>query len=507
MNEQSKETDKSNNESEYILFPLKNNNFFKNNIQDSAKKSINNSNNNNNKNNSPIKFDKTNINFNKDKNLKSPFTNLILKEKIESDKLNNFLSKGDKLKLKMNNRKKVSNNNSTKDFLIINRFETIVSKNSKINENDKIDKNTLYKEKNDNKIQKNNINKSVSQKTKMVSTGQQTFIDMDFINKNNKNIEVKFNFKNKKNAIINIPIRNKLTKNYSSNNGNSNFRLNYNFEKNKNNSSIIYIPIPQIKLNNEGKENNKENKVNNENNENYENKEIIKNNKIINNFINSEHFNNYSKANFDSLSINEFNYHSVNDSNYKINKTQRLIKNRSNIVSFDDVQLDEKKNIMSIRELYRQMISAKEKEDKKKKFILKKNKIKNCLKKKNEEIKKKYKIFNSKLISLEQYTLDRINKKKSLNNKIKINNDFKRKIIINNKNSSYYINKFKPNAFKNTKKELNENIFTNILRSLSIENNKINNIKLNIKNNNKRSQINILTMIELNDKKKNIIKK
>ena len=178
MNEQSKETDKSNNESEYILFPLKNN-FSKNNIQDSAKKNINNSNNNN-KNNSPIKFDKTNINFNKDKNLKSPFTNLILKEKIESDKLNNFINKGEKRIHKLN-RKKISNNNSTKDFLIINRFETIVSKNSKINENDKIDKNTLYKEKNDNKIQKNNINKSVSQKTKMVSTGQQTFMDMDFI--------------------------------------------------------------------------------------------------------------------------------------------------------------------------------------------------------------------------------------------------------------------------------------------------------------------------------------
>ena len=152
------------------------------------------------------------------------------------------------------------------------------------------------------------------------------------------------------------------------------------------------------------------------------------------------------------------------------------------------------------------MISSKEKGDKKKKYILKKKKIKNCLQKKSEQIKNKYKIFNSNLISLEQYTLDRINKKKALNNKIKIN-DYKRIIIKNNKNSSYYINNLKTNAIKNTKKELNENIFTNILRSLSIENENINNVKFNVKNNNKRSHINILTMIELNNKQKNILKK
>ena len=506
MNEQSKETDKSNNESEYILFHFKNNNFFKNSIQNSTKKNINNSNNNN-KNNSPIIVEKTNINFNKEKSLKSPFTNLILREKIESDKVNNFFNKGEKLKLKLNDGKRISTNNSTKNFLIINRFETIVSKDSKIKENNNFDNKTLYKEKNNNnKIQKNYINNGISQKTKRVSTGQQTFIDMNYIDNNNRNIEVKFNYKSKKNEIINIPIKNKLTKNNSNNNRNINIKLKSNFENN-NNSSLIYIPIPQIKLNNEEKEKKENNKENNkENKNNNENKKEIKNNKIINNFINLEHLNNYSKGNFDSLSINELNYVSVYDPNYKKNRTQRLIKNRSNIVSFDDVQLNEKKNPMSIRELYRQMISAKEKEDKKKRFILKKKKIKNFLKKKNEQIKNKYKIFNSNLISLEQYTLDRINKKKSLNNKIKIK-DCKRKIIINNKNSSYYINNLKLNTIKKTKKELNENIFTNILRSLSLENNKINNPKFNSKNNNKRSQINILTMIELNDKKKHIIKK
>ena len=516
MNDELKEEDsKSNYESDYIIFHSKHNNLFlKKNGQSKNKKIINMSRN---------KFERSSsnqdiiMNNNKEEEVKSPFTNLMLREKISSTKFTNFLRNGEKLKLRLNN----DTNNSTKDFLIINKFETINHKknnnNIKKKTNDIDNKNVFKESKKDiikylNKNYNKNKNKrnilkniDITQKTKKVSQGQQTYMDMNsFNNIINDGINYKqfdFNFKqnNRNDSIRNIPIKNKLTKTYLqssedvNNKINSNINnkdINKNIDKNNNrninkninsnlnilennSSSLLYLSNPPIKEINE-------NKINTNNIFNYE--------KI-----------NYSKDIFDSKSMNELNYTPGNTSNVKMNKTQRLIKNHSNIVSLDEVIIDDKRNFMSLRELYRQMISNKVKNNKKNKSILKKKKIKDYLKKKNEKNINKKK-FNSNLISLEQYTLEKIKKKREFSHKIKIYN-YNGKNIINNKNSSYNMFILKTNGIKSAKREFNDNIFSNILRSLSSDN-KINNEKYNMKIN-KHSHINIMTMIQLNNEIKN----
>ena len=505
MIEQSKEEEKSNNESDYIIFHSKKN--FKKANNSSNQKFFN-----------KTKYNKKYISSAKELNInnsnfKSPFTNLILREKINSNKYNKFLQKGEKNKYKLNNRN-VKSSNSTKEFLVINKYKTNTNKNN-LNENaknnNKETKNNLIKNSKNN-FNRNIINsvKSVEtpQKIQKVSTGQQTFNEMNYIN-NFKNVELNFNYKNSRyknnknrnKTIVNIPIGKKLTKNilriltktentnFKNNNignnnnienndnfeDNNNFENNNNFEKNNNTSELICPSNPQTKQANE-----------------------IYN---INNFINSEQLNS-SKDNFDSISIKDPNNMSGNIYKNRLNKTHRLIKNRSNFVSFDEVQIDEKKNFMSIRELYRQMISAKEKEDKNKKnkSALKKKKLKSYLKKKNEKNIKKNKVFNTNLMSLEQYTFERLNKKRETNNQMKII-DYINKRIRNGKSNFYYKYNLKMKPIKDSKNELNENIFTNILNSLSYENNYNINNKKNFENsNNKRSHINILTMLELNNK-------
>lgn len=482
MTEKSKEEEKSNNESDYIIFHSKKN--FKKANNSSNQKLFN-----------KTKYNKKYISSAKElninnENFKSPFTNLILREKINSNKYNKFLQEGEKNNYKLNNIN-VKSSHSTKEFLVINKYKTNIDKN-KINENAKNNsketKNNLIKnwKNNFNRNIKNSVKSAKSpQKIQKVSTGQQTFMEMNYIN-NFKNVELNFNYKNSRyknnknrnKTIVNIPIGKKLTKNILrilTKTENINFKNNNNFENN-NTSELICPSNPQKKQTNE-----------------------IYN---INNFINSEQLNS-SKDNFDSISIKDPNNMSGNIYNNRLNKTQRLIKNRSNFVSFDEVQIDEKKNFMSIRELYRQMISAKEKEDKNKKnkSALKKKKLKNFLKKKNEKNIKECKIFNTNLMSLEQYTFERLNKKKETNNKMKII-DYINKRIRYDKSNFYYKYNLKINPIKDSKNKLNENIFTNILNSLSYENNyyNINNKKKFENNNNKRSHINILTMLELNNK-------
>ena len=505
-----KEEEKSNNESDYIIFHPKINNLTnKKDNQTTNQKFINKPKSQSNK---RIISPNKEININNEI-YNSPFTNLILREKLNSDKFINFISNEDKLKLKLNNRNFMPNN-STKEFLVINKYKTLINN---INENDKTTnketKNKIFKN------GKNNFNKNLikyggtPRKINKVSTGQQTIMDINNINEF-KNDELNLNYKkphknNKNNNIINIPIRKKLTKNILSI-----------LDKNENNVLKINNIIKNyynIKSNN-----NIDNKNNIENNNNIDNKNNIENtnNKSStllnspnpkmkqtkqihyennkNNIINSEQYN-YSKDNFDSISINDLNQNSRNIFNNKLNKTQRLIKNSSHIVSFDEVQIYDRNNFMSFREFHRQMISSKEKEDKnkKKKFMLKKKNLKNYLKKKNIKKNKTYKTFNTNLVSMEQYTFERFNKKKGINKQIKIN-DYINKRIKYYKNSTYYKYNIKSKEDNNSKNVLNENIFNNILKSISNDNNYKN--KNEKHKNNKHSFINILTMLELNNK-------
>ena len=204
-----KEEEKSNNESDYIIFHPKINNLTnKKDNQTTNQKFINKPKSQSNK---RIISPNKEININNEI-YNSPFTNLILREKLNSDKFINFFSNEDKLKLKLNNRNFMPNN-STKEFLVINKYKTLINN---INENDKTTnketKNKIFKN------GKNNFNKNLikyggtPRKINKVSTGQQTIMDINNINEF-KNDELNLNYKklhknNKNNNIINIPIRN-----------------------------------------------------------------------------------------------------------------------------------------------------------------------------------------------------------------------------------------------------------------------------------------------------------
>ena len=483
MNNKLKKEENKNSESDYILFHFNHN-------KDISKKSSkyskqNNINSSNNSLENIISNKDNNFDINKENkkdNSASPFTNLILREKINSAKFNNILRNGEKLKLK-NNKNNISNDNTTKGFLIINKYETSVQNdksNKLINNEDNII--SLKGNMKIMKKAKSNLSESHPGKEKIlkVSTGQQTFMDINSRNEINNNREYNYynhNIKKNKN-VINIPIRNnKLTKNSLLKFDSESEKLNINpkisnFENNSSSSTGIYLANPKIKQ---------------------------KNKSTINKFIKSEKFNNNSNDFFDSFSVYDIyvSSNNTNHSNNKVNKTHKLIKNNSNIVNFQDVKINERKNFMSIRELYRQMISAKEKKYKKKaKSILKQNNLKKYLKKKNE--KNKIKVFNSNLISLEQYTYEKMKKKREINNKINIIDSYGKRIV-NHKIPVYYRQNIKTNSIKLTKNQLNENIFNNILRSLSSENNN----KIYQEKNNKKFHINILTMLELNNKIKN----
>ena len=488
MNNQIKEEENKNNESDYIIFHFNQNNIISKKIsQYSSQTNINNSNQNL---ENYVLLKENNININKEDNSKSPFTNLILREKLNSAKLgifNNVLRNVEKLKLKINKSNLSNNNNSDKGFLIINKYETSVQK-----ENNKVTNATCNKillKDNSKKIKntKSNLDekptKDAKKKIIKVSTGQQTFMNVNFRNDVINNIEYNYNYnhiKKKNNNIVNIPIRNnKFTRNSliksesESEKMDINPKINNNLENSSSSPNVIYL------------ENQK-----------------IKNESPINKFMKSQKdFNYNNKDIFESFYLNDMysSSNNTNNSNYIINKTHRLIKNKSNIVNFNDVKINGKKNFMSIRELYRLMILEKAKKDKKKtKSILKQKSLNKNLKKKNEKTKNKYKVFNSNLISLEQYTYEKMKKKKELNNKIKIN-DNNGKRILHNKIPVYYRENIRTNSIKKSKNELNENIFNNIMRSLSSENNN----KLYQEKNKKRFHINILTMLELNNKIKN----
>jgi hypothetical protein len=355
-----------------------------------------------------------------------------------------------------------------------------------------------------------------TEKKKMVSKGQQTIMKANNIDilKNNDFISDynDYNNRNDNNNINNdmkkYQIKNKLTKNNFKSKDIINIRI-----KGINNNYINNIHNEISGYNH--KESNNSSLVNNisnlspknkQNNYNYTSEKKIK----INNYIQNE-INSFNKENYKSKNINEVNYILPNNYNYNYNyknKTYRINRNNSNIVSLDDVLIDDRSKITSLREFYRQMISNKKSINKKKynnKSILKNSKIREYL---NKNAKKKAfdkKKFNSNLISLEQYTLDKKRNKKNFSAKIKINN-CNSNYAINNNIISYYLYNLDTNGMKHKKIDLNENIFSSILRSLSSENyRKNNNNEQYNKTTHKSSHINILTMIKLNNRIKNNI--
>lgn len=452
MNLLKEELNKSNNESDYILFHLKNNKlYFEKTAQKKSRKIINNSKNN-----------YTNSSSIKDKNMeksrdiqeiiKIPFTNLILREKINSSKYDNYFNEEQsKIYLK---KEKLKSEIEPNNFLLINKCEANKQLQNK-------DNTTSYRQVNRNLIIKSNANtlsdkNILKTKIEKISTGQQTLLQNDLV----KN----YNYKNKteKYSIMNFPIKNNLRKMNSNAKGNILIKIN----KNMNN----FININQKNFNSFKYINNNENSL-------------------------------YSNDIIESFNVNN-NYHSANNSKNRINYTKNININQNNAINFNNFQNDKRKNYISVREFFRQMASSKEKKNKKQKLSLKKKKIMDYLKKSNKS-KKVYQAFTSNLVSLEQYTLEKNNKKRELINKMKLN-DYNEKKIKREKSCHFYGFNLKINEFRNSKSELKDNIFNKMLSSLSSDKN--NEEKFSSKLN-KRSHINILTMLELSNNKEHQIKK
>ena len=459
MNLLKEELNKSNNESDYILFHLKNNKlYFEKTAQKKSRKIINNSKNNF-TNNSSIKEKNMEKSRDIQEIIKIPFTNLILREKINSSKYDNYFNE-DQSKIYLN-KEKFKPEIETNNFLLINKCETI---NQLQNKDNKANNQTSYKQVNRNFIIKSNANtlsdkNILKTKIEKISTGQQTLLQNDLIkNYNHKN-------KNNKYNIMNFPIKNKLRKMNSNDKGNIHIKIN----KNMNN----FISINQKNFNSI-------------------------------NYINNNENSQYSNEIFESFSTNN-NYHSANNSKNRINYTKNINRNQNNEINFNNFQNDKRKNFISVREFFRQMAYSKEKKNKKQKLSLKKKKIMDYLKKSNKSKKDNYQAFTSNLVSLEQYTLEKRNKKRELINKIKLNkkNDCNGKKIKREKSCLFYGFNLKINDFRNSKSELKDNIFNNMLSSLSSDKNNEEKFYSKL---NKRSHINILTMLELSNNKEHQIK-
>ena len=453
MNLLKEELNKSNNESDYILFHLKNNKlYFEKTAQKKSRKIINSSKNNF-TNNSSIKDKNMEKSRDIQETIKIPFTNLILREKINYSKYNNYFN--EELSKIYLNKEKIKSENEPNNFLLMNKCETINQIQNKDNK-------TSYRQVNRNLIIKSNASTPSDKnilKTKIekISTGQQTLLQNELINNYNHKKE------NKKYSIMNFPIKNKLRKVNSNVNENIHIKINKNMDK--------FININQ------------------------------KNFKSINNIKNNES-SQYSNEIFESFATNN-NYHSANNSKNRINYTKNINRNQNNAINFNNYQNDKGKNFISVREFFRQMASSKEKKYKKQKLSLKKKKIMDYLKKSNKSKKDNYQAFTSNLVSLEQYTLEKRNKKKELINKIKLN-DCNGKKIKREKSCLFYGFNLKINDFRNSKSELKDNLFNNMLSSLSSEKNNEEKFYSKL---NKRSHINILTMLELSNNKEHQIKK
>ena len=480
MNSLSKELNKSNNESDYIIFSLKNNKNFKNKeIIESMNKTRNH-----------FSINKNKVDETKEEK-KLPFTNSIIREKIKVSKIKD--SDGN-----INNGKKEKNIDTNKkhdnyeEFLSIYRLLNINSKSAI----KKIKNNTKSKSFDNKKIIIRNLSNNNQEKanniivpnllSNKISVGQQTLI-----NSISKTVNSDYQSKN---MIVNIPIHSNPIKKYD--------ELKKQDIKNYQSRNYLAININNANLN---KEKFIRNITLEDKTEDKKDEEItdymnyINFPKFMNDYKNINKTNQRNKQNI-SNTINLSELYGLPKKKYFINKTHRLFRNKSNIVNFNNVKLEEKINTMSIRELYRNLSLLHKSKDKQKKFksVFKNKKIIEYLNKNSDKIEKETtKRFNNNLVSLENYT-KKIKLSKNTNQNLKLKKNKNKTLIrdLNLLSNKKYFGTIDKNV------EDNENFFSNILKSFSRVNERKNKNKMKVDNRN--FLINIQTMIELNNKSNKI---
>lgn len=480
MNSLSKELNKSNDESDYIIFSLKNNKNFKNKeIIESMNKTSNH-----------FSINKNKVDETKEEK-KLPFTNSIIREKIKVSKIKD--SDGN-----INNGKKEKNIDTNKkhdnyeEFLSIYRLLNINSKSAI----KKIKNNTKSKSFDNKKIIIRNLSNNNQEKanniivpnllSNKISVGQQTLI-----NSISKTVNSDYQSKN---MIVNIPIHSNPIKKYD--------ELKKQDIKNYQSRNYLAININNANLN---KEKFIRNITLEDKTEDKKDEEItdymnyINFPKFMNDYKNINKTNQRNKQNI-SNTINLSELYGLPKKKYFINKTHRLFRNKSNIVNFNNVKLEEKINTMSIRELYRNLSLLHKSKDKQKKFksVFKNKRILEYLNKNSDKTEKETtKRFNNNLVSLENYT-KKIKLSKNTNQNLKLKKNKNKTLIrdLNLLSNKKYFGTIDKNV------EDNENFFSNILKSFSRVNERKNKNKMKVDNRN--FLINIQTMIELNNKSNKI---
>ena len=480
MNSLSKELNKSNDESDYIIFSLKNNKNFKNKeIIESMNKTSNH-----------FSINKNKVDETKEEK-KLPFTNSIIREKIKVSKIKD--SDGN-----INNGKKEKNIDTNKkhdnyeEFLSIYRLLNINSKSAI----KKIKNNTKSKSFDNKKIIIRNLSNNNQEKanniivpnllSNKISVGQQTLI-----NSISKTVNSDYQSKN---MIVNIPIHSNPIKKYD--------ELKKQDIKNYQSRNYLAININNANLN---KEKFIRNITLEDKTEDKKDEEItdymnyINFPKFMNDYKNINKTNQRNRQNI-SNTINLSELYGLPKKKYFINKTHRLFRNKSNIVNFNNVKLEEKINTMSIRELYRNLSLLHKSKDKQKKFksVFKNKRILEYLNKNSDKIEKETtKRFNNNLVSLENYT-KKIKLSKNTNQNLKLKKNKNKTLIrdLNLLSNKKYFGTIDKNV------EDNENFFSNILKSFSRVNERKNKNKMKVDNRN--FLINIQTMIELNNKSNKI---
>ena len=480
MNSLSKELNKSNNESDYIIFSLKNNKNFKNKeIIESMNKTRNH-----------FSINKNKVDETKEEK-KLPFTNSIIREKIKVSKIKD--SDGN-----INNGKKEKNIDTNKkhdnyeEFLSIYRLLNINSKSAI----KKIKNNTKSKSFDNKKIIIRNLSNNNQEKanniivpnllSNKISVGQQTLI-----NSISKTVNSDYQSKN---MIVNIPIHSNPIKKYD--------ELKKQDIKNYQSRNYLAININNANLN---KEKFIRNITLEDKTEDKKDEEItdymnyINFPKFMNDYKNINKTNQRNKQNI-SNTINLSELYGLPKKKYFINKTHRLFRNKSNIVNFNNVKLEEKINTMSIRELYRNLSLLHKSKEKQKKFksVFKNKQLIEYLNKNSDKTEKETtKRFNNNLVSLENYT-KKIKLSKNTNQNLKLKKNKNKTLIrdLNLLSNKKYFGTIDKNV------EDNENFFSNILKSFSRVNERITKNKMKVDNRN--FLINIQTMIELNNKSNKI---
>ena len=448
MNTFSKGINKSNNENELILFSLKNKNLF-----------AENENNNNNK------------SYDNRKENKFPLTNSILREKIKDSKIKNI--------------RKINENNE--QFLSIYKLLNINSKRI-----------IKIKEKND-KVENYN-NKNINSRNYYSSNldEQNTIFDTKILPKKiSVGLQTHMNEISK--TIISDSLRKKIKLNIQKNNNRlikDNFLQREDIKSYRNRNSLgktitITNIIKAKSFKTIEKENSKENKnkVERDDYNNYINFPEIKEKQKTNYKKNQLKGTNILKT----INLGDFIFlpkkrHFVN----RISNINHLVRNRSNVENFNYMKIEENKESMSLRELFRNLVllHPNKKNNKKIKPELRKKQILEYINKNNGRSEKQINLkINSNLLSIDNF----------VKNKNKSNLKFKRnrkKIFVEGLKFSSN-DKYSKSIGKQIEKD--ENFYNNILKSFSRANERINKNKIRMENC-KHSLINVQTMIDLNHK-------